>query len=64
MDVVVDDDEVNEIDQGLEEIGVGRNVKNKAAMGRSGSAVYGASHMDNNFVERFQKEKKIEMEKK
>ena len=59
MDVVVDDDEVDEIDKGLEEIGVGR-----ATPQRKTSAAVGASIADTNFIERFEKEKEIERELK
>jgi len=51
MDVVVDDEEVDEIDQGLGDMGVGRKTSNK--LPKTGSAVYGASNADNNFVVRF-----------
>ena len=62
MDVVVDDEEVDEIDQGLGEIGVGR--QQTSGLERGAKTVYGASNADNNFVDRFNKEKTIEKELK
>lgn len=62
MDIVVDDEEMDDIDNNLGQIGVGRTQK--ANKNRSGSAVYGASNADNNFIARFEMEKQIEYEKK
>ena len=61
MDIVVDDEEMDDISNNLAQIGVGRGQQ---ATKRAGSAVYGASNADNNFIARFEMEKQIENEKK
>lgn len=53
----MDDEEVGQID--LQDFGVGKN-KTQGQNSIKGVSVYGQSVSDNNFVERFKREKQIE----
>ena len=51
IDVIVDDEEVDEIDAGLGEIGAGR--RDSKYTNNQIKQIYGASNADTNFIEKF-----------